>query len=84
MSDFTGTLAVDGKLLPGVEEQLVCLAKFLRIHVLTPDTFGVVRSESKGLPCHILALSGTDHDLQKEEYAEKLAHPVRLKATLRY
>jgi len=72
VSDFTGTLAVDGKLLSGVEEQLVVLAKSLKIHVVTSDTLGVVRSEMKGLPCVIVILSGTDHDLQKEEYVKKL------------
>ena len=72
VSDFTGTLAVDGKLLSGVEERLVVLAKFLKIHVVTSDTLGVVRSEMKGLPCVLHILSGTDHDVQKEEYVKKL------------
>jgi soluble P-type ATPase len=72
VSDFTGTLTVDGKLLAGVEEQLVVLAKSLKIHVVTSDTLGVVRSEMKGLPCVIHILSGADHDLQKEEYVRKL------------
>ncbi|MGB7631680.1 MAG: HAD hydrolase family protein [Candidatus Deferrimicrobium sp.] len=72
VSDFTGTLAVDGKLLSGVEEQLVVLAESLNIHVVTSDTLGVVRSQMEGLPCVIIILSGTDHDLQKEEYVRKL------------
>jgi len=72
VSDFTGTLAVDGKLLYGVEERLVVLSKSLKIHVVTSDTLGVVRSEMKGLPCVLHILSGTDHDLQKEEYVRKL------------
>ena len=72
VSDFTGTLAVDGKLLPGIEEKLAAIAKFLKIHVVTSDTLGVVRSEMKGLPCVIHILSGTDHDLQKEDYVKKL------------
>ncbi len=72
VSDFTGTLAVDGKLLSGVEERLVFLAKSLEIHVVTSDTLGVVESEMKGLPCVLHILSGTDHDLQKEEYVKKL------------
>ncbi len=72
VSDFTGTLAVDGKLLSGVEERLAALAKFLKIHVVTSDTLGVVRSEMKGLPCVLHVLAGTNHDVQKEEYARKL------------
>jgi len=76
VSDFTGTLAVDGKLLPGVEERLVALAKFLKIHVVTSDTLGVVRSEMNGMPCVLHILSGTDHDVQKEEYVKKLGAPT--------
>jgi len=72
VSDFTGTLAVDGKLLPGVEERLVALAKSLKIHVVTSDTLGVVRSEMNGMPCVLNILSGADHDPQKEEYVKKL------------
>lgn len=37
--DFNGTLAVDGKLLPGVGEAITALAAHLKIHVLTADTF---------------------------------------------
>src|SRR3972149_1451787 len=71
VSDFTGPLAVDGKLLYGVEERLVVLAKSLKIHVVTSDTLGVVRSEMNGLPCILHILSGTDHALQKEEDVRK-------------
>jgi len=72
VSDFTGTLAVDGKLLSGVEEQLAVLAKSLKIHIVTSDTSGMVRSEMERVPCVTHILSGTDHDLQKEEYVRKL------------
>jgi soluble P-type ATPase len=72
VSDFTGTLAVDGKLLSGVEEQLAVLAKSLKIHIVTSDTFGMVRSEMERVPCVTYILSGTDHDLQKEEYVKIL------------
>jgi soluble P-type ATPase len=40
--DYNGTLAVDGKPLPGVFERLERLSASLEIHVLTADTFGVV------------------------------------------
>jgi len=48
--DFTGTLSLDGSLLPGVEERLRELAKAMRIVVLTADTFGKAESRLKGLP----------------------------------
>ncbi len=72
VSDFTGTLSVDGKLLPGVREQLNKIAKFLKIHILTADTFGKARAELKGINCEMHILEGKDHDIQKEEYVKKL------------
>ncbi len=72
VSDFTGTLSVDGRLLPGVKEQLNEIAKFLKIHILTADTFGRAKAELKGIDCEIHILSGEDHDVQKEEYVKML------------
>lgn len=40
VSDFNGTLAVDGALLNGVAARLVQLAQQMRIHVLTAATHG--------------------------------------------
>jgi soluble P-type ATPase len=72
VSDFTGTLSVDGKLLSGVKEKLNEIAKFLKVHILTADTFGMVRAELEGVNCEIHILEGEDHDVQKEEYVRKL------------
>jgi len=72
VSDFTGTLSFDGKLLPGVKERLNKLSEFLKIHVLTSDTFGTAKSELQDINCEAHVLEGDYHDLQKEEYVEKL------------
>jgi soluble P-type ATPase len=48
--DFNGTLARDGKLLPGVASRLRTLGRRLRITVATADTFGQARSALRGLP----------------------------------
>jgi len=42
--DYNGTLALDGCPLPGVERRLKRLARWLRIHVITADTFGKARA----------------------------------------
>ncbi len=70
--DFNGTLAVDGKLLPGVRQQLINLAEQVTIHVLTADTFGLAKTQLKGIPCHLHILKGKDEDLQKENYIHQL------------
>ena len=51
--DYNGTLAVDGMLLPGVAEVLKNLASQINIHVITADTFGMVKEQLKGLPVEI-------------------------------
>src|SRR4030042_853676 len=72
VSDFTGTLSVDGRLLQGVRGQLNEIADFLKIHILTADTFGRAKEELEGVNCEIHILTGEDHDVQKEEYVKKL------------
>jgi soluble P-type ATPase len=51
--DYNGTLAIDGRLIPGVREKINVLAKSLRIHVLTADTFGSAAEELRDLPCKL-------------------------------
>jgi soluble P-type ATPase len=50
VSDYNGTLALDGKLLPGVAEALTALAAHLELHVITADTFGLAAGQLAGLP----------------------------------
>lgn len=66
--DYTGTLSVDGRLLPGVKELLDKLAASLTIHVVTADTFGRANEELAGQPCTVTVLSGQNLDVQKEQY----------------
>ena len=59
--DFTGTLSLDGSLLPGVSERLQQLAEHLRITVLTADTFGTAIAQLEGLPVEVrLVQNGKD------------------------
>lgn len=53
VSDYNGTLAVDGLLLPGVAERLRRLASDLAIHVITADTFGLAAAQLRGLPVEL-------------------------------
>lgn len=72
VSDFTGTLSVDGRLLLGVKGQLNKIAKFLKVHILTADTFGMAKGELKGINCEMHIIEGEDHDVQKEKYVKRL------------
>jgi soluble P-type ATPase len=70
--DYNGTLAVDGKLLPGVRDVLTALADQVEIHVITADTFGLAGTELAGLPVNITIIA------LEAEVDAKLAHVERL------
>ena len=72
VSDFTGTLSVDGKLVPGAKDLLNTIAEHLKVHILTADTFGKAKAELEGIDCEVHILEGENHDIQKEDYVKKL------------
>lgn len=55
VSDFTGSLSLDGALLPNIRQELNELSQFLKIIVLTADTFGTARSELKGIVARFIS-----------------------------
>jgi len=72
VSDFTGTLSVDGILVSGVKEKLNEIAKFLEIHILTADTFKKAKQALEGINAKLVILNPGDEDIQKEKYIEQL------------
>jgi soluble P-type ATPase len=70
--DYNGTLAVDGRLLPGVQERLYRLAEDLVVHVITADTFGEVRAAVAGLPCTLHVLPQQSQAEAKRDYIRGL------------
>jgi soluble P-type ATPase len=72
VSDFNGTLALDGALLPGVAERLRELARRVTIHVVTADTFGLADRGLSGLPVRLAVLSRSPHAEAKQRYARDL------------
>jgi soluble P-type ATPase len=70
--DYNGTLAVDGKLLPGVADGIQVLSKVLSIHVVTADTFGGATAELEGLPCRVTVLPEEGQDFAKRDYVREL------------
>jgi soluble P-type ATPase len=73
--DYNGTLAGDGRLLPGVEPRLMALAERLQLHVVTADTFGQAKEALHNLPC-ILSILATARQAEA-----KLAYVNRLGAS---
>ena len=70
--DYNGTLARDGRLLPGVRPRLRALAPRLEVHVLTADTFGTARRALAGSPCTLVVLGAARQDLAKARYVKRL------------
>jgi soluble P-type ATPase len=70
--DYNGTLACDGRLIPGVREYLKSLAEKIAIHVLTADTFGGVGGELEGMNCRVFIIGAGDQDRSKLQYVEDL------------
>lgn len=70
--DYNGTMALDGKLLPGVAERLGQLYKHLTIHVLTADTFGLAARELEGLPVRLTVIPPGQQAAAKLAYLESL------------
>jgi P-type E1-E2 ATPase len=58
--DYNGTLAIDGRIQPGVSSRLSQLKHDLKIHILTADTFGTVRTtfSQTDYTVHVLPAGG--------------------------
>ena len=70
--DYNGTIAVDGKLIDGVRKGMDTLSNDIEFHVITADTFGLVRSELEGVKCHLTVIPEKDQASYKLEYVSKL------------
>ena len=70
--DYNGTLAVDGRMLPGVKMRLSELNRQFKVHVVTADTHGDVRDEMAGLPCLVHVLPSDRQAEAKRTYLETL------------
>lgn len=70
--DYNGTLAIDGKLIDGVENRLYALSYYLEIHVITADTFGLVKTYLENFPVHLKIISSTEQGKQKWQYIRQL------------
>ncbi|MEL7660006.1 ATPase P [Acetobacterium wieringae] len=70
--DYNGTLAVDGYLVAGLKERLVALAKLVEVHILTADTFGLVREQCGDLPVTIEIFTRDNIAQKKKAFVEVL------------
>lgn len=69
--DFNGTLALDGEMFESVKDSIIRLSPFLKIYILTADTYGTVESQCKGLPVQVKVLESVDHTTEKADYLKQ-------------
>ena len=72
VTDFSGTLSVDGNLVKGVEERLNKLAETMTIHILTADTHGMARQALEKINARVSILEGDVHNIEKANYVNRL------------
>ena len=72
VTDYNGTLARDGKLLPRVAGLLRSLAQEIQIHVVTADTFGIATKQLAGLPVELKILPAESQAEAKAALVNKL------------
>jgi soluble P-type ATPase len=70
--DYNGTLAVDGRLIPGAKPRLQAIAATLSLHVVTADTFGLAAEALAGLPCRLTVLPPGDQAAAKAALVREL------------
>lgn len=70
--DYNGTIAKDGKVLPGVIEKLNALSGRISVHILTADTFGTAARECGSVNGTVTLISGSDGAREKEIFVKKL------------
>lgn len=71
--DYNGTIALDGKLIKGVEKRLKLIKESgINIFVLTADTHGTVAEECESLPLQIKVFNNGEARFAKRKIAEEL------------
>ncbi len=72
VTDYNGTLALDGILLSGVNRRLKELSNHITIHVITADTFGLAQAQLADLPVQLTIIPETDQANAKLRFIETL------------
>ena len=70
--DLNGTIALDGKIIAGVEERLDALKKNIDITIVTADTRGNATDIEKSLKVKIHRIDAGSEDSQKSTLVNKL------------
>lgn len=70
--DYNGTLAVDGRLIDGVDSALNQLSTSIDVHVITADTFGKAAAALERVACRLSILPQAGQEEEKLAYVRAL------------
>jgi soluble P-type ATPase len=70
--DYNGTVAEDGKVIPGVADILNSISDNLEVHVITADTFGKAAAELKDVKCTLDIIGKGNQQKQKLDFITSL------------
>jgi soluble P-type ATPase len=76
--DYNGTIAIDGKVIKGVSENINELAGKLNFYVVTADTYGSVEKELAKTNCKIIKIPKSAQDLSKLYFVTDLGSDITL------
>ncbi|PPK63050.1 soluble P-type ATPase [Malaciobacter marinus] len=76
--DYNGTIAIDGKLIDGVKENINKLSNDFNFFVITADTYGSVEQELKSVNCKIIKIEKSSQDISKEKFIKELGSNTAL------
>ncbi|PHO11127.1 ATPase P [Malaciobacter canalis] len=76
--DYNGTIAIDGKLIDGVKENINELSNDFNFFVITADTYGSVEQELKSVNCKIIKIEKSSQDISKEKFIKELGSNTAL------
>ncbi len=70
--DYNGTIAINGKLIEGVEELINKIAEEVCIYILTADTYGTVEEQCKCINGKVLRFPTENAGQSKKEIVRNL------------
>lgn len=74
--DFNGTIAVDGRILENIKNQLSQLSRKINIYVITADTYGVAQEECEKVNLKVIKVPTGCVGKHKGDLVKKLGGDV--------
>jgi len=78
--DYNGTLAIDGKLINGVSQNINDLSDRLKFYVITADTYGSVQKQLEDTNCEVIIIPKSQQDISKLNFVKELGATMTLSA----